>query len=223
MSSNQNLFSRVSAVIFDMDGLMLDTERVERVTFQRAAADFGFHSLEEPYVRTIGRNWPDSKRIFAEALGDQFPYDEIRKRWRQYTETYIAESGVSEKPGLRELLEFLEKVDVPKAVATSTIRVKALALLQQSNLLHHFGAVVGGDEVSAGKPDPAIFLAAAKRLNVEPQRCLVLEDSGPGIQAAHAAGMISVLVPDTVQPTAETLARAFCVCRSLSGVIELLR
>jgi len=223
MSSNQNLFGRVSAVIFDMDGLMLDTERVERTAFQRAAADFGFQSLEELYIRTIGRNWPDTKRIFAEALGEQFPYDEIRKKWGQYTEEYIAEFGVAEKPGLRELLAFLEMAALPRAVATSTIRVKAVALLQRSNLLHHFATVVGGDEVSAGKPDPAIFLAAAKRLSVEPDRCRVLEDSAPGIQAAHEAGMIPVLVPDTVQPTAETLARTYRVCSSLSDTIELFR
>jgi len=204
-----------------MDGLMLDTERVERSTFQRAAAEFGFLAIEEVYIRTIGRNWPDTKRIFAETFGDQFPYDEIRKKWRQYTEEHVAQFGVAEKPGLQELLAFLEKAALRRAVATSTIRVRAVALLQQSNLFHRFATVVGGDEVSVGKPDPTIFLAAAKRLNVEPERCLVLEDSAPGIQAAYAAGMIPVLVPDTVQPTAETLARAYRVCRSLNDAIEL--
>src|SRR5215471_13180364 len=92
----------IQAIIFDMDGLMLDTERVERKTFARAAAEFGFNTVEEVYVRTIGRNWPDTKRIFLEAFGDQFPYDEIRSKWRQYTEEHIAEFGVAEKTGLRE-------------------------------------------------------------------------------------------------------------------------
>src|SRR5262245_60893241 len=169
----------IQAVIFDMDGLMLDTERVERKTFVRAAAEFGFVAVEEVYVRTIGRNWPDTKRIFSEAFGSQFPYDEIRRKWRQYTEEHIAEYGVAEKAGLRGLLALLSTMGLPKAVATSTVREKAATLLQRSNLLDYFAVLVGGDEVSAGKPDPAIFLEAATRLKVEPSRCLVFEDSSP--------------------------------------------
>ena len=94
---------------------MLDTERVERKTFARAAAEFGFAAIEEVYVRTIGRNGPDSKRIFVEALGYQFPYDEIRSKWRQFTEEHIAEFGVDEKPGLRELLTVLNVIGLPKS------------------------------------------------------------------------------------------------------------
>jgi HAD superfamily hydrolase (TIGR01509 family) len=213
----------IQAVIFDMDGVMLDTEPLERKTFVRAAAELGFGAVEEVFVQTIGRNWPDTKRIFLEAFGPQFPYDEIRRNWRQYTEEHIAEWGVAEKAGLRELLTLLNTMGLPKAVATSTVRDKAAALLQRSNLLHYFAVVVGGDEVPTGKPDPAIFLEAAKRLKVESRGCLVFEDSAAGIQAAHAAGMIPVLVPDTVHPTAETIARAYRVYRSLTDAIELFR
>lgn len=213
----------IEAVIFDMDGLMLDTESVERKTFLRAAGEFGFDTVEEVYVRTIGRNWPDTKRIFAEALGNQFPYDEIRSTWRRYTEEHIAEFGVAEKPGLRQLLTVLNTIGLPKAVATSTARGKAAALLQRSNLMEHFAVLVGGDEVSEGKPAPAIFLEAAKRLKVEPRRCVVFEDSPPGIQAAHAAGMIPVLIPDTIAATPETIARAFRVYSSLTDAIELFK
>ena len=112
---------------------------------------------------------------------------------------------------------------LPKAVATSTARERAAALLKQSNLADYFAALVGGDEVSAGKPDPEIFLEAAKRLNVESGRCLVFEDSSHGIHAAFAAGMIPVLVPDTVVPTAETIERAYRVYSSLTDAIELFR
>jgi HAD superfamily hydrolase (TIGR01509 family) len=213
----------IQAIIFDMDGLMLDTERVERKTFARTAAEFGFDTVENVYVRTIGRNWPDTKRIFLEAFGDQFPYDEIRSKWRQYTEEHIAEFGVAEKAGLREMLTVLNAIGLPKAVATSTIRDKAVVLLQRSNLLEYFAAIVGGDEVSRGKPDPSIFLTAAKRLKVEPHRCLVFEDSPPGIQAAHAAGMIPVLIPDTVSPATETISQAYRVYASLTDAIELFR
>src|SRR5262245_46046714 len=132
----------IEAIIFDMDGGMLDTERVERKTFARAAAEVGFAAIEEVYVRTIGRNGPDSKRIFVEALGYQFPYDEIRRKWRQYTEEHIAECGVAEKPGLRELLTLVSTMGFYKAVATSTVREKAGALLQRSNLLDYFSVLV---------------------------------------------------------------------------------
>jgi HAD superfamily hydrolase (TIGR01509 family) len=211
----------IQAVIFDMDGLMLDTERVERMTFLRAAGEFGFDTVEEVYVRTIGRNWPDTKRIFADALGSEFPYDQIRSAWRSYTEEHIAEFGVAEKPGLRQLLALLDVRGLPKAVATSTARDKATVLLQRSNLMDCFAVLVCGDEVATGKPAPAIFLEAAKRLKAEPDRCLVFEDSPAGIQAAHAAGMIPVLIPDVVSPTPETIARAFRVYTSLSDAIEL--
>jgi HAD superfamily hydrolase (TIGR01509 family) len=215
--------AEIQAVIFDMDGLMLDTERLERKTFLRAAAEFGFLSVEEVYVQTIGRNWPDTKRIFLEAFGTQFPYDQIRGRWRQYTDEHVAEFGVEEKPGLREVLTLVTSLGLPKAVATMTFRSKATALLERSSLLSYFSVIVGGDDVAAGKPDPAIFLEAAKRLNVQSKGCLVFEDSAPGIEAAHAAGMIPVLVPDTFPPTAETIGRAYRVYSSLSDAIALFR
>jgi HAD superfamily hydrolase (TIGR01509 family) len=211
----------VEAVIFDMDGLMLDTEQLDREHFRRAAADFGYAELESVYLQTVGRNWPDTRKHFQDVLGQSFPFDELRNRWRNYSMEYINEFGIPLKPGLEQLLERLERLGIPKAVATSTQRREATRLLDKVALLQRFKAVVAGDEVQNGKPNPDIFLAVAQRLNTEPKHCLVFEDSPAGIRAAHAAGMIPILVPDVIKPDAETLKLAYRVLNSLADALNI--
>jgi beta-phosphoglucomutase-like phosphatase (HAD superfamily) len=116
---------RYQAVIFDMDGLMLDTERIAMITCRRAAEDFGYVIADELYVQVIGHTVEDTCQIFCGALGADFPFDEIRKRRLAYTEEYIHRYGLPKKPGLIEVLELLQDCAVPKAVATSTRREEA--------------------------------------------------------------------------------------------------
>jgi len=126
------------------------------------------------------------------------------------------------KDGLLALLDFLDGAGIPKAVATSTERTRALRLLELAGVLNRFDAVVCGDEVARGKPCPDIFLTAAARLGCDPSTCMVLEDSESGLRAAHQAGMLPVLIPDLKMPSAEVRALTFRTFQSLSGVAQFL-
>lgn len=210
------------AVIFDMDGLMLDTERIDRAACRLASTDVGHPLPDEIYMRTIGRTSADTRVIFLEHFGEAFPYETFRERWRAARAEIVAKEGVPLKAGLTELLDFLRDAGMRLAVATSTVRAEATQLLTDAKLLPHFGAIVCGDEVAHGKPAPDLFIKAAGALGVAPSDCLALEDSEPGARAAVAAGMRVIIVPDLKQPSAEVAALAVTVCRSLHEVRPFL-
>jgi HAD superfamily hydrolase (TIGR01509 family) len=214
---------RYRAVIFDMDGLMLDTERIAMITCRRAAEGFGDVIADEIYLQGIGRTVEDTRRIFCGVLGADFPFNEIRSRRLAYTygEEYVHRYGLPKKPGLIEVLELLQGCSVPKAVATSTRREDACDRLRTAELFHCFDAIVGGDEVVHGKPAPDLFLLAAERLKITPTECIVLEDSDAGIRAARAAGMTPILVPDLKAPSDEVKALAYRIYPSLHEVRAL--
>ena len=192
---------RNRAVIFDMDGLMLDTERLALHAWQKAAAEYGYVFEEETYLLTVGLNAADSEALLARTVGSSFLLQKITALQRTLYAEEIATRGIPPKPGLFELLAALEAWGIPKAVATSTARVMALEILTQTNLVTRFPVIVGGDEVARGKPAPDILLEAAGRLDVTHERCIVLEDSEAGILAARAAGMPSILIPDVRPPS----------------------
>jgi HAD superfamily hydrolase (TIGR01509 family) len=211
------------AVIFDMDGLMLDTEAPALRAWQHAASVCGREFDLDLCRRMIGRNFGDCVALIRERHGADYPVDALTRAWAADYDAIVAAEGISLKPGLTEILDLLDERGVALAVATSTRRQRACAKLDQVGLLHRFAALVGGDEVARGKPAPDIFIAAAARLGVGPSDCVVLEDSEPGIIAAAAAGMIPVMVPDLHPPSAELLARGPLVLASLSAVAAHLR
>ncbi|MFZ1389423.1 MAG: HAD family phosphatase, partial [Thiolinea sp.] len=172
-----------TAVIFDMDGLMFDTERLILWAWQKAMADYGFAAPEELYLKSVGLTDEATNAILVDALGDGFPLEAVRDREREYIHGYIEEHGAPIKPGLLELLDFLDELGLLRAVGSSSRRRTVERMVSSAGLLDRFGALAGGDEVVHGKPAPDIFLLAAQRLGVPAAGCLVLEDSEPGAQA----------------------------------------
>jgi HAD superfamily hydrolase (TIGR01509 family) len=211
-----------SAVIFDMDGLMLDTERISLRVWQQAAGELGYVLDARVAEAMIGRSAPANRVLLEAHFGPSFSYDALADLARARYLSVLAAEGVPRKPGLVELLEFLEARGVPRAVATSTARDLARHKLDRAGVGRYFDVVVGGDEVVDGKPAPDIFLLAADRLGQEPARCVVLEDSGPGIRAARSAGMVPILIPDGREPAADTRALSAFVVDSLRTAQPLL-
>ena len=215
--------SECKAIIFDMDGLMIDTERLALKAWRLAGADFGFPISDDIFISMVGRNRRDSDCTLVEIFGSDFPIGAVRDRYRAYLDGWIDEDKLSVKSGLLELLSFLDKISMPKAVATSTEYERAVHKLSLTNLLEHFSIVIAGDQVQRGKPAPDIFLAAAAQLGVLPEGCLVLEDSDAGIQAAYEAGMTPVMIPDMKPPSEKSLAFAHRIFGGLGEFHNYLR
>ena len=212
----------IRALILDMDGLLLDTERVSKWAWQSAANELGFVIPDEIYFWCVGRSSLDVDRILSNNLGDDFPISEARRRRFELVDSVFARDGVALKKGAGELLDLADSLNMPYAIATSTRKQRAILRLNHAGVLNRFRSLVAGDEVSKGKPNPEIFLLAAHTLNTPPSHCLVFEDSDSGIEAATAAGMKSVLVPDQKPPSIEATEQASYICSSLveaSGIL----
>lgn len=210
----------VSAIIFDMDGLMFDTERIAQQAWFRAAGDYGYVLTEPIYLGVIGLTSHDVEAYFRGTISADFPFEEVYLRKQQYVEEVVTRDGLPLKPGLLELLDLIENLSIPKGVASSTAKNIVSRNLSRAGL--HFDVVVGGDEVQNGKPEPDIFLTVARQLRVPAGQCLVLEDSNAGIKAAHAAGMIPVMIPDMKPPTDEVRQLAYRILPSLHEARSLL-
>lgn len=209
------------AVLFDMDGLMLDTERMARIAWMRALQETGYCIGEKDYLRLVGRTVSDARTTLKELFGPGIPFDAIFSRCQRYYDEDIRKNGILLKPGLQELLSYLEGNQIPKAVASSTAQKIVLYKLNLVKLDRRFQAIVGGDMVRHGKPAPDLFQLAAKQINFEPKNCVVLEDSEAGICAAYSAGMLPVMIPDLKQPTPEIWQKAWCVLPTLREAIPL--
>lgn len=208
------------AAIFDMDGLLLDTERVCMRVFQEACAACELPFYQEVYLSVIGCNAKTINGILSQAYGDDLP--RLHHEWRQQYNAVVMHEAIPHKEGVLALLDWLKARSIPLAVATSTQKEVAQVKLQLAGLDTYFDIVTTGCEVAQGKPHPEIYLLAAQRLGVKPEHCLAFEDSNNGIKAAVAAQMRAFQIPDLVKPSAEVIALGHPICRSLNEVIELL-
>ncbi|MDR1408793.1 MAG: HAD family phosphatase [Oscillospiraceae bacterium] len=211
-----------AAAIFDMDGLMFDTERMHIRSWIGGAAMQGGTLTANDLMPLRGL----PARIFCERMVALLPpgadVDKLLLLKRELMADELRTNGVPQKPGLVALLEELRKQGIPAAVATSTPRDVAGRMLQTAGVRDYFAAIVFGDEVQNGKPAPDIFLKAAEKLGVLPQDCLALEDAPNGATAAIRAGMKTVMVPDLDEPPKEIRGQLFAVAESLADVVQLL-
>ncbi len=213
---------RPAAVIFDMDGLMLDTEPLAARAWSDAAAALGVEFDMALALAMVGRNFVDCAAMVRARYGAEYPVDALLGRWHATYDGIVEREGLTLKPGVDALLAWLEGHAIPRAVATSTRRDRACAKLSRTSLLPRFHQIVGGDEVPLGKPAPDIYLEAARRLGASAAACLVLEDSEPGVRAALAAGMTPIMVPDLHPPSAALLAIDLLVLPTLHEVLRHL-
>jgi len=212
----------VDAVIFDMDGVLIDSERISFKCFQEVFKEYNYKIDEPFYLKLIGRNFNSIKAIMEEEYGEDFPFDIIYKKKADLAYEITNKNGVIVKPGVHELLDYLNAKKYKIAVASSTRRERVLQLLEEAKIKDKVDYIIGGDQVENSKPNPEIFLKAAKGLDINPENCLVIEDSDAGITAAHAAQMIGIHVPDMKFLEDDTKDLAFKVCGSLIDVKDYL-
>jgi HAD superfamily hydrolase (TIGR01509 family) len=205
-----------------MDGLLLDTEPLYRDAIIAACAALGHEMTAERHLQMVGAPWDLNRRQLKSWFGEDFPAEAFHADYcRRYHR--LAARGVRTRPGAMELVEWLGRAGAPMAVATSSGRDGATDHLTRAGLLDRFAAVVTRDDVTRGKPDPEVYLRAAEQLGVAPTDCLALEDSHNGVRAASAAGMMTVMAPDLLEPTPDIAALCVCVVRDLHAVIGLVK
>jgi HAD superfamily hydrolase (TIGR01509 family) len=209
----------VAAVVFDMDGLLFDTERLHARAALAAAKEVGCPLEMDVFLKLLGTT--EARRILAEHYGESYPFDALRVAWGQHMKGLL-DTDLQLKAGALELLDRLDELGLPRAVATSSSHSTVLSHLSAHGMAHRFHAVVALGDYTNSKPAPDPFLKAAERLKVDPRHCLALEDSLNGVRSASAAGMMTVMVPDLVQPTAEIRSLCAAVAGSLLEVPAFL-
>lgn len=212
----------MKAVVFDMDGVLFDTENLCKTGWCMIAKEQGLEDMDEIFMQCVGRNYNDTKILLQNHYGSAFDYDAFRKMASEQFWAHIEKNGTPVKTGVRELLEYLQEKGCRIGLASSTKRESVMKLLTEVGISEYFSAIVTGDMVEHSKPDPAIFLLACKELKVEPEEAYAIEDSRNGIRAAYAAGMKPIMVPDLIAPDAEMERLSYRICKDLLEVKDFL-
>ena len=212
----------IKAVIFDMDGLMIDTEKLLQRFWCEAANEFGYPMKPEHSLKIRSLSAKLAEPMLKQLVSEDFDYQKVRKRRIELMNEYIREHGVEEKEGLKELLSYLKKEKYDLAVATATDYERTKLYLSSIGVFSCFSQVVCGPMVKNGKPEPDIYQLAVQKLGYAPEECMALEDSPNGILAAYRAGVLPVMVPDLDEPLEETRNIAYQVVDNLKEVIPIL-
>ena len=212
--------NKLKGAIFDMDGLMIDTEKLYLKFWILSAKDFGYDMKPEHVyaIRSMARKYSIPK--IKSFLGEDCPTEDIRAHRTELMRDYINEHGLEVKKGLFTLLDYLRAHDIKMAVATATPRNRTTEYLQKIGAAEYFSAVICGDMVETGKPAPDIYLTAAKELGIPPQECAAFEDSPNGIKAAYSAGCHAIMIPDMTPPDEEIKPMLSAVYDSLDMAVE---
>ena len=211
------------AVVFDMDGVIFDSERAVMNCWLELAKEYGIKDIEGPYLACTGTTLAKTREIMLEAYGPDFPYDTYAKEASQmYHERYDG-GRLPMKPGVFEILDYLKNSGKKIALASSTRRQTVVNQLRDAHILEYFDEIITGDMVSQSKPDPEIFLLACERIGISPQRAYGVEDSYNGIRAAHAGKLRPIMVPDLIPADDEMEEITEAVLTDLLEVMQYLK
>lgn len=217
---------KIVAVVFDMDGVLFDTERIGVQCWTEAAEPTGLQNAREIARMCIGRTIPGTKEVFMEEAAKQgvaLDFEKLHEDCARLILEKGERDGLPVKPGVHEILEYLYERKIPVALATSSKKDIVLSHLEKTGITKYFRKIVTGDMVSHGKPAPDIYIKACEELEAAPENVIAIEDSFNGIRSASAAGLHPIMVPDQLQPTEEILLLAETKCDSLLEVRKLLQ
>ena len=213
----------IRGVLFDMDGLILDTEKLYARFWMEACHFYGFPMTYDQSLKMRAANSRLGEANLHSFFGPAADYQTIRTKRIELMNAFIAENGVEAKPGILELLDHLEKQKIPAAICSSSPKDRIKEHLSSLGLYHRFSAICSGYEVPWGKPAPDIYLHGAASLGLPPEECLALEDAPLGIESAFRAGCTAVMVPDQDQPDNATCSMLYAKADSLLDIISLLK
>ena len=213
----------IRGILFDMDGLVLDSERLYTRFWMEALRQKGYDVTLEKALQLRSLNREAGQAKLEELFGPGISFPEVRALRIELMDAYIAEHGIAPKPGIYELLDVLQEKGIASAITSSSPMENIHRHLSANDLLHRFDQLCSGYQVPNGKPAPDIYLYGAARLGLKPEECLALEDSPAGILSAYRAGCLPVMIPDQDQPNAATLPLLYAKADSLAEVIDLLR
>lgn len=213
----------IKGVVFDMDGLLLDTEKIVQRTWSDVGAKFGYPDMGEQIYHTLGFNRERRKAYFESVYGSEWPDAEVVAACGVRFTEIVQTEGIPVKKGAKELLQFLKDRGIKIGLATSTSEVHAREELEGTGLWDYFDGRIFGDMITKSKPAPEIYQKACKAIGVDPCEAIALEDAPSGIRSAYSAGLRVIMIPDMVQPTEEVLAMTFDVKESLRDVIDRIK
>ena len=213
----------IKGVISDMDGVMLDSEKLYVRFWCEAAQSHGYPMKKEHAlgIRSMAR--PFAIQKLQGWFGEDFDYDKVRDTRVKIMDEYISAHGIEAKRGAKNLLQWLKANNIKTALATATAVDRATLYLDKVDLLEYFDVIASARMVKRGKPEPDIYLYAAGQLGLDPKNCLALEDSQNGVRSAAAAGCKTVLVPDLDNPENELKDLLFATAKNLENVIDIIK
>ena len=208
----------VKAVLFDMDGTLIDTEKYYRIFWPKALAQFGYHMTDEQvlFMRSLGR--PFAPKQLKEWFGEELDYYAVRDCRKQLMEEHLDRVGIELKPGAVEILEALKKRGILAAVATATDLERTEKYLRLVGLREYFDRLISATQVKEGKPSPDIYVYACEQLGLAPEECIAVEDSPNGVKSAYGAGCRVIMVPDQTEPDEELSKLLYACVDRLDGI-----
>lgn len=212
----------MKALVFDMDGLLLDSERIVKRSWNDAGDEVGVPKVGEQIYHTLGMNRRARNEYFKKVFGEDFPLEEFNERTSVCFYRIVEKEGLPVKAGAKELLKYAKEHGYKIAVATSSSRQYARKVLTDAGIYSYFDGGVFGDMVEHAKPDPEIYQKACESIHVRPEDAIALEDAPAGVRSAYAAGLKVIVIPDLVQPSKEILELTYQKFDTLNDVISLL-